>query len=256
MGRIIAIANQKGGVGKTTTAVNLSACLALANKKVLLIDLDPQGNATSGLGLNSDSEDRGIYNALIEGTALRSVMKRSRIPALMVVPSTIDLSGAEVELVDISDRETRLKESISSIVDDFDYIFIDCPPSLGLLSLNALTASDSVLIPIQCEYFALEGISKILRTLKLVKGRLNPSLDIEGVLLTMFDARNNLSHQVAEEIRSHLGAKAYKTVIPRNVKVSESPSFGKPVVLYDSSSNGAQSYIKFAKEFYAKSLRQ
>ncbi|MCK5236842.1 MAG: ParA family protein [Deltaproteobacteria bacterium] len=254
MGKVISIANQKGGVGKTTTAVNLAASLAVAEKKVLLIDFDPQGNATSGSGLNKEEEKTGIYEAIIGEVDIREAIRDTAIPSLKVVPSTVDLIGAEVELVDDPGRDTKLKEVISTIKDDFDYVLIDCPPSLSLLTVNALTASDSVLIPLQCEYYALEGISSMLRTIDLIRASLNPELEVEGVLLTMFDARNNLSHQVADEIRSHFGQKAFTTVIPRNVRLSESPSFGKPVILYDVNSKGASSYLEFAQEFCAKGM--
>ncbi len=246
MGRIISIANQKGGVGKTTTAINLAASLAVAEKNILLVDFDPQGNTTSGMGLTKNG--RGIYQALIRHAPLKSLLKDTELSFLKIAPSSIDLIGAEVELVDAPAREYHLKECLREAKDQFDYILIDCPPSLSLLTVNALVASGSVLIPLQCEYYALEGISQIMKTIDLIRSKLNPALEIEGILLTMFDARNNLSHQVEEEIRNHFGAKTFKTIIPRNVRLSESPSFGKPVILYDVQSKGALSYMELAKE--------
>lgn len=246
MCKVISVANQKGGVGKTTTAINLAASLALAEKRVLLIDFDPQGNATSGVGVEPNGS--GAYKAIIEEVEMEDCLHDTALKYLKVVPSGIDLIGAEIELVDDPKREYKLKNCIEGMTHNFDYIFIDCPPSLSLLTINALVASGSVLIPIQCEYYALEGISQILRTIDLIKAKLNPSLQIEGILLTMFDSRNRLAHQVSGEVREHFKDKAFTTVIPRNVRLSESPSFGKPVALYDIQSRGALSYMELAKE--------
>jgi len=248
MGRIICIANQKGGVGKTTTAVNLSASLAAAEKTILLIDCDPQGNATSGLGIPKDKLHRHLYHLLIGEADPSEVTISTRLPHLHLIPAQSDLTGVEVELISAPSRETFLKNNISTIASSYDYIIIDCPPSLGLLTINALTAANSVLIPIQCEYYALEGLSSLLRTVKTVKQRFNSFLTIEGILMTMFDARNNLSHQIVKEVDSHFPKDRLQTIIPRNVRLSESPSHGLPVLLYDINSTGARSYLMLARE--------
>ncbi len=248
MARVISIANQKGGVGKTTTAVNLSASLAVAEKKTLLIDFDPQGNATSGLGVSREEAPQSIYHALIDEVPLKTLLKDTELDFLKIIPSNIDLIGAEIELVSFPDREIRLKNALKEVREDFDFLIIDCPPSLGLITVNSLTASDSVLIPLQCEYYPMEGLSQLIKTIKLIKNSLNPWLKIEGILMTMFDKRNNISHQVTEEVRKHFGAMVFNTVIPRNVRLSECPSFGKPIILYDADSRGAESYLDLAKE--------
>ena len=248
MGRVISIASQKGGVGKTTTAINLSACLAQENKRVLLVDIDPQGNATSGLGINGNDQRRTIYEALIGHVELKDAIMPTMLANLDLVPAGQSLSGAEVELVGMMARETRLKNALATLRDDYDFVFIDSPPSLGLLTVNSLTSSDSVIIPLQCEYLALEGLTQLIGAIRLVQDHLNSALRIEGVLLTMFDARLNLSQQVAEEARKFFADRVYKTVIPRNVRLSEAPSFGKPIVLYDPNSSGADSYRELARE--------
>ena len=253
MSRVIAIANQKGGVGKTTTAINLGASLAVAEKKTLVVDIDPQGNATSGLGLERRDALPTVYEVLIgERPAQDAVASAVHFPTLDLIPSTRDLVGAEIELVQAQNRETILRRALKGVRDQYDYVLVDCPPSLGLLTLNTLTAADSVLIPIQCEYYALEGLSQLLNTIRLVQKGLNPSLDIEGVLLTMYDRRLNLSRQVAAEAREYFGGKVYRTAIPRNVRLAEAPSFGKPIVLYDVLSQGAQAYLQLAKEVLAR----
>ncbi|MFQ5586685.1 MAG: ParA family protein [Thermodesulfobacteriota bacterium] len=251
MGKVIAIANQKGGVGKTTTAVNLSASLAAAEKRVLLVDFDPQGNATSGVGISRNGGGN-VYDVIIAQREIREVIRDTALTFLKVVPSTVDLIGAEVELVEDEEREKRLKGALQGVVDSFEYVVVDCPPSLSLLTVNALTAADSVLIPLQCEYYALEGISQIIRTIDLIRNNLNPKLEIEGILLTMFDSRNNLSHQVAEEVRSHFKRKVFGTIIYRNVRLSESPGFGKPVILYDILSKGSLNYLDLARELLSR----
>ncbi len=248
VGKIIAITNQKGGVGKTTTSVNLSACLANMGKKVLLVDLDSQGNASSGIGVNKDELEYCIYNVLIETYDIEKIIQHTMIERLDVAPATIQLAGAEVDMVPIVSRETILKQSLQSIRDLYDFIIIDCPPSLGLLTLNALTAADSVLIPIQCEFYALEGVSQLIKTIQIVQQTSNPSLEIEGVLLTMFDGRTNLSIQVAEEVKRFFKHHVYTTIIPRNVRLSEAPSYGEPIIIYDPKSKGAEVYMNLAKE--------
>ena len=247
MGRVIAVANQKGGVGKTTTAVNLSTSLAKKGKKVILIDGDPQGNATSGLGVEKDL-DNSIYDVLVEEVDIKTTLQDTCVKTLKVCPSNMDLAGAEVELVSQMSREFRLKEKIDPIKDEFDYIIIDCPPSLGLITLNSFTAADSLLIPVQCEYYALEGLGQLLNTINLVKKHLNKNLEIEGAVLTMYDMRTNLSNQVVKEVKRYFDDKVYKTVIPRNIKLSEAPSFGMPIGLYDPKSKGARAYEKLARE--------
>ena len=247
MARVISIANQKGGVGKTTTAVNLSACLAQKGKRVLLIDTDPQGNATSGLGIESHTE-KSVYNVLVDDMDIKETILSTMIKKLEICPANINLAGAEIELVSMVSRENRLKDAVDTIIDEYDYILIDCPPSLGLITLNAFTASDSVLVPIQCEYYALEGLGQLINTIKLVQKHLNPDLVIEGVILTMFDARTNLSTQVSREVEKYFGNKVFQTIIPRNIRLSEAPSHGLPITLYDNESKGAETYKKLAKE--------
>ena len=248
MGRMIAIANQKGGVGKTTTSVNLSACLAYLGKKVLLIDIDPQGNSSSGIGVAKGELEACVYDVLIDDEPVENVIMQTKVENLYVLPATISLAGAEIELVSTISRELRLKNALGSIKEKYDFIIIDCPPSLGLLTINALTASDAVIIPVQCEYYALEGLSQLLSTIRLVQKHLNKNLMIDGVLLTMLDARTNLGLQVIEEVKKYFRDKVYKTVIPRNVRLSEAPSHGESIIQYDAKSRGAEVYLELARE--------
>jgi chromosome partitioning protein len=247
--QIIAITNQKGGVGKTTTAINLATALSAIDKKVLIIDLDPQGNASTGLGIDISERSNNIYNVLLGDYSVDSAAIKTDIPNLSILPSTVDLAAAEVELNEFTDKESRLKAEIKKINSDFDYIIIDCPPALGFLTVNALVAADKVIVPLQCEFFALEGISHLVKTIQRIKRVYNPSIEIEGIVLTMYDRRNNLSDMVAKDVKNCFGSKVYETIIPRNVRVSEAPSHGKPIMLYDFNSTGAQAYLQLAKEF-------
>ncbi|WP_010094643.1 ParA family protein [Ornithinibacillus scapharcae] len=255
MGKIMSVANQKGGVGKTTSSVNLSACLAYLGNKVLLVDIDPQGNATSGVGINKADMNQCVYNVLVEDLPASEVIVPTSVENLDIIPATIQLAGAEIELVPTISREIRLKKALDEVRDNYDYIIIDCPPSLGLLTLNALTSSDTVLIPVQCEYYALEGLSQLLNTIRLVQKHLNKELMIEGVLLTMLDARTNLGIQVIEEVKKYFQDKVYNSIIPRNIRLGEAPSHGQPIITYDPKSKGAEVYLELAKEVMANGTR-
>ena len=251
MGKVVAVANQKGGVGKTTTAINLSSAIALEGKSVLLIDMDPQGNSTSGLGVDQGSLENRTYTCLVRTSTILESSIETSVAGLSLLPANADLAGAEVELVNIEGREGHLRAIIGEIREKYDFIFLDCPPALGILTINALTAADSVLIPVQCEYYAMEGLTRLIGSIDLVRQSFNPSLELEGIVLTMFDSRNTLSRQVAEQIRSHLVDKVYQAVIPRNVSLAEAPSYGRPGILYNVASAGSQAYVTLAKEFIA-----
>ena len=252
MAKVIAIANQKGGVGKTTTSVNLSACLGELGQRVLLIDIDPQGNATSGLGIDKGKIEKSIYDVLVDDIPIKDTVIGTEVDNLKVLPATIQLAGDEIELVASMSRETKLKKAIDKIKNEYDFVIIDCPPSLGLLTINSLTAANSILVPIQCEFYALEGLSQLLKTITLIQDNLNQDLVMEGVVLTMFDSRTNLSGQVVQEVKNHFQQKVFKTIIPRNVRLSEAPSFGRPVIKYDPKSKGAEVYYNLAKEVLAQ----
>jgi len=254
MTKIVSLANQKGGVGKTTTAINLGASIAACERRVLLVDLDPQANATSGLGIGKN-EPKSMYPVLVDGMSLRDIVLPTELATLFVAPSSVDLVGAEIELGDAENREFRLRGALENVAKDYDYVLIDSPPSLGLLTINGLAAADSLLVPMQCEYFALEGISQLLTTVERVRDSLNPTLEIEGIVLTMYDDRMNLARQVADEVRGHFGEKVYQTVVPRNVKLGEAPSFGKPIILYDIRSRGSEAYVALAREFIQRAER-
>jgi chromosome partitioning protein len=251
MGRIIAVANQKGGVGKTTTCVNLSSAIAIQGKSVLLVDLDPQGNATSGLGVDPRSLTKTVYNCLTEKENPKYIWLKTDVPGLFLLPANADLAGAEIELVNVEGREQYLKEALLKIAGLHDFVFLDCPPALGLLTINALNTAHSVLVPVQCEYYAMEGLSRLLGSVDRVRQSWNPSLALEGIVLTMFDARNTLARQVSEQVRSHFGAQVFQTVIPRNVTLAEAPSYGRPGILYNVASSGSQAYVALAKEYLA-----
>lgn len=253
--RILAIANQKGGVGKTTTAINLATALAACEKRVLIIDIDPQGNASTGLGLGRANREVTSYDVIVARRPVADATVPTPIPGLSIIPASVDLSGAEIELIDMDRREFRLRDAMKALNGLYDYVLIDCPPALGLLTLNALCAADAVLVPLQCEFYALEGLSHLIRTIERVKRAFNPALDIQGVVLTMYDKRNNLSDMVANDVRGHFGDKVYETVIPRNVRISEAPSYGKPVLLYDMKCRGAQAYIHLASEMLKREKR-